>query len=327
MMRRFVIFILAFAAIACTEIAPETKLGPSISMTSGFDVKASSSALDHSIVFGTYAWKTNGTWSATEDDKKLSTPYMVNVQTSYDSTGSDWKPGSYRWPTTSSYLHFACYAPYKATTPMSYSLSDGICFSGYKAGDEDLLYSDFVQDQSCVSHPTVPVAFHHALGQVVVDVKKDDIPSALTSSVSSTVVTLDSIKITGLKNLGTFRQKASPQWSSVSGSSEVVVFGGSKDLSTSAANLKTFYVLPQTFEEGVQKIRLKYSVKITYKNSTSTSTVPITETHDLSSLSLAQSWAVGKSVHYTITVSAFGGNVSFGASTSDWSEQPWTGNY
>jgi len=326
-MRRTATILLVFAALACTKNAPEGNDGQLISMSSGLEVKASSSKLDSTIVFGTYAWKTSGTWAATADAQKLSSPYMVNVETAYDAKAGDWKPGSYRWPTTSSYLHFACYAPYKASTPMSFSLSDGICFAGYTVGEEDLLYSDFIQDRSSATHAQVPIAFHHALGQVVIKVKKDDVPTQLSGSVASTIVTLDTIKIVGLKNVGSFRQKASPQWSSISGNSEVVVFAGSKTLTTTADQVKVFYVLPQTFEAGVQKIHLKYSVKINYTNSTSTSNTPISETHDFSSLGLSQTWAVGKSVQYTITVSAFGGSVSFGGSTSDWTEQPWTGNY
>lgn len=279
--------------------------------------------------FGTYAWKTTGTWESTADAAKLSSPYIINAETT-DGGDGKWYPGSFRWPSTSAYLHFACYAPYKSSSPMTYSLANGISIDGYtidySAAAEDLLYSDLSKNNSDTK-VACPILFHHALCQIVVKLKTDGIPSGLTTVVSSTSVTLKSLSFSGVKNIGDFRQNSSPKWSGLSGSASHTVFSGSKNLTTTPdESCAVFYVIPQAFETNLQAINLTYDTGITYSNSTSKAKNGINETHYFSDLSLTNAWEAGKQVVYTITVSAFGDEISFSASTGDWSEQSISGN-
>jgi len=324
------LFVIGVAlAAACSRISPEAEQKRiSFSTAVGaVSTKESSSTYDGAD-FGTYAWKTSGTWESTVDKDKLSSPYIINAETTNGGDGK-WYPGSFRWPSTASYLHFACYAPYKATSPMTYSLADGISISGYSIdyskAAEDLLYSDLSKNNSNTK-AACPILFHHALCQVVVKLQTDAIPSGLTSVVSSTSVTLKSLSLSKLKNTGDFKQNASGKWSGQSGSASYTVFSGSKNLTTTPdASCAAFYVIPQAFEAGLQTISLAYDVSMTYSNSTTKTKNGIAESHFFKDLSLS-AWEPGKQVIYTITVSAFGDPISFSATTENWTDQNVDGN-
>jgi len=270
--------------------------------------------------FGCYSWRTAGTWGSTADADKLKTKYIINEKTTKSS--GKWYPGDFTYPTTG-YLHFACYAPYNKKSPMTFTYADGICFDDYSITDAptaDLLYSDFDADMRYVSGsatPDCPILFHHALCEVTFDYKTDDIPSGLTSVVTSRTVTLKFFSISGMKTTGDFAQNSTPQWSSLSGSAADTIFNGTKVLTTAKETGKTFYVLPQPFEADVQAINLKYDVSVTYSDS-SVKTKSFDETFYFKDLTLNGTWAPGKKINYTITISAFGEPVGFTSSTEDW---------
>jgi len=276
--------------------------------------------------FGSYAWKTSDTWEATSTESRLANPYMANAQTTENA--SKWYPENFRWPSATANLHFACYAPYKAKSPMTYDVTNGICFTDYtidySAAAEDLLYSDLSKNNTS---GTSAIVFHHALCQIVVKLKTDEIPSGLTSVVNSAEVTLKSLSVSGIKSKGSFTQNASTKWSSQSDTSSYSIFSGTKLLSTTPdESCAAFYVIPQAFESGVQAINLNYDVKLTYNGGKTATKTGISETHYFTDLSLSNSWERGKQVNYTITVSAFGDELSFSASTEDWTQTSISGN-
>lgn len=271
---------------------------------------------------GTYAWKTTATWASTAEASKLSTPYIVNAETTY--SGSAWHPGTYRWP-ASGYLHFICYGPYKVSSPITYSLDSGIGIKDYTVGTDDLVYSSILTDRTSATGAAIEL--NHALGKVVVKVKTDEAPTGVSDAITSAKVTLTSLSIDSLKTKGSFTSSSS-SWSSLSGKENKSLFSGTEELSSSTAyeSISAIYVMPQEFEDSLQAMRLSYEVEITYKNGTTTSSTINDEIHYLKGLTSASGWEPGKCAAYTITVSAFTDKVSFSATTEAWDKTDIGGN-
>jgi len=271
------------------------------------------------VTLGTYAWKTSAAWGATHDTLKLKTQYISNQETQYSS--SAWHPGTYRWP-TAGYLHFVCYGPHKQSSPISYDLTNGVTIEDYTASGEDLVYSNITTD--CKESTGAAITLKHALSQVVIKLKTDEVPSGVASAVKSYKVTLTSLSLDSLKNKGSF---SGGTWSSLSGKTSKSLFSGSKVLSTDFdSSIAAVNVMPQTFDDSLQSISLSYKVDITYTNNSSTTATFNNEVHYLYGLTSADGWSVGSSATYLVTISAFSDTLKFDGSVQEWGASSIVGN-
>ena len=164
---------------------------------------------------------------------------------------------------------------------------------------------------------TVDLLFRHLLSKVKINVSQ----KARENADARWLVTVTDIKITGLRRIGQVEINDSwdatdgnKLWDSATGSETwQVTTGGDKLLyasiddgaeQTSFASAETYYMLPQTLEDGVQKITIDYTVETDYLlNPTQPNTVETySKTFDLKGATSISKWFMNKVITYNIAI-------------------------
>lgn len=161
---------------------------------------------------------------------------------------------------------------------------------------------------------TVALLFRHLLSKVKINVSQKE--HKTTDAIW--LVTVNDIKVEGLKNAGTvvidnsWDAKAGDKfWDTTSGSETWQVTDGDKSLyasidagasETPYASAATYYMLPQTLD--VQKITIKYTIETDYIGNPTQPNSTKTDTHTfyLKDVTTIDKWAMNKNITYNISI-------------------------
>lgn len=319
MIRKFSIYASVLVLLcACQKenVASETDGEPIKFSSANFcmETKADPGTIDFPTTrdMGVYAWRSDNAWSTTP----ALVAFISNAKAVYDDDDELWvTTPTYKWPSPQKKLHFLCYSPYSAASPVSWSNSDGLKISGYTASGADLCFSDFTLDQSREKGVGTPadILMHHALSKVSFALSPKDVPAGLAPFVSEVKLNIVSLSLSGIMNKGDFSASLSTggtwtgaAWSNQSGTATVVYTDGS-------------VVLPQTLAENKQKITVTYTITVTYSSDTEhpVTSGQITETHDLKCAACG-AWEINNHYIYTIKLDAFGDELTFNPASADW---------
>lgn len=339
------------ALVSCSKAAPEFNAPQAedqvisfrpyayVNQTKADD--ASKVAFSTSAKFGTFAYRTATTFEQA-GTAALDYIHMNNAEVKY--SAPTWAPSTtYYWP-KDGYLSFVCYAPYKATSPMTYDLNSGVKFESYSIpadANEDLMYSDITKDkqfntdndpqyQDDAITNGVPVLFHHALSKVNFLFKINDKDDA-TAEVESVAIDLKSAVINNIKSSGSFAELPGKTWSSLGDAKSYTIFNGqspialSKTASAEGLTQSSFILMPQELVATADQIlgeslTVSYKATVTYASKATPVEYEVTETVDLKN-STVPVWGVNKQITYTVILSAFSKDpILFDPAVVDWEE-------
>ena len=217
------------------------------------------------------------------------------------------------WPLGGSLL-FHAYSPASANATIGAS---GVSVSGYTIQNTTQMETDFCYASAtvanCDSHPNaVPLAFSHALSQVVFRVKA-------ASYYANTTLTLNSLSIAGIYSVGDFTGSA---WENqdteytynLSSTPTNLTYDGNTPVVTDVCS---FLFIPQEFGANAA-LRVGYGIKQTISGTDYTLTnQPVSIPLFGSSLA---AWEMGKKYIYTINI-GMDNVITFTASTVGWQDE------
>lgn len=210
-----------------------------------------------------------GSWDANES---ALTPYMDNVEISYDPDDKIWEPGSvYYWPLSGS-LTFIGYSPYMASGVSYTPASKTLTFTNFVQvasadSQKDLMWAttnkDLQGNQSVYTpgggtKTGVNIVFHHALSQVVFAIKKD-------AGLSGYVIKVKSISFNANSKATLEVVDDVPTWGASSENLSYTV-GSADQVATDAAYVQygsAHMPVPQTLTAGTQQFSVTYSLETT----------------------------------------------------------------
>lgn len=221
--------------------------------------------------------------------------------------------GTQYWPLGGSLL-FHAYSPASASATIGAS---GVSVSGYTIQNTTQMETDFCYASAtvanCDSHPNaVPLAFSHALSQVVFRVKA-------ASYYANTTLTLNSLSIAGIYSVGDFTGSA---WENqdteytynLSSTPTDLTYDGNTPVVTEVCS---FLFIPQEFGANAA-LRVGYGIKQTISGTDYTLTnQPVSIPLFGSSLA---AWEMGKKYIYTINI-GMDNVITFTASTVGWQDE------
>ncbi len=163
---------------------------------------------------------------------------------------------------------------------------------------------------------TVALLFRHLLSKININVTQKERDNAN----ARWLVTINNIQVSGLKCAGEVvindswdAKDGNKLWDTTSGSETWQVTDGNKLLyasidagaaETEYASAETYYMLPQTLEDGVQKITIDYTIETDYLgNPTQPNTVETySKTFDLKGATPISKWFMNKVITYNISI-------------------------
>lgn len=254
---------------------------------------------------------------AWEDGKD--TPYMDEVTV----TGAGVVSGTYYWPAFA--LDFAAVSPagdsHIAVSRTNGESSVSFTFSTDTPNDNatNLMYADFVNAQNGGSNPTVSLLFRHVLARLNMSVGQKSV--TLPTGISNYEVTVNSVKISGIKQYGTltvdtsYNAKADHYWtaSETSGSASWTVVENQSLANGNFTTTKPYYVMPQALGDDVV-LTVDFSVATTFTANNLTTTADYEKSIALNTIGLSHTnpapgytaggigWATNKDITYSIVI-------------------------
>ena len=222
-------------------------------------------------------------------------PYMNNVEVTYDAGENGWAPAdAYYWPKTGK-LTFAAYSPSDVEGTVAYG-AEGLTVTGFTvketpAEQYDFMYAERSYNRTsstnesvagaghtAQSYNGVDLVFHHTLSSIVFKVKAN-------KDITNTKFTVKKVEILNAQNKGDFAEKitdgdtytSAPEWTNNAGAVNYTAWEGTQELvgngtdadyaGLTAAN--DIILLPQTFanDNGNVKVKITYSIQRTAEGS------------------------------------------------------------
>jgi hypothetical protein len=338
-MKKYIILVAA-AIVACAACSKVETLGEkneiNFNVAKYVQTKASGSAYDTAVPFGTYAWFTAASGSTNAE-------FMVNEKVAYN--GSVWTTAdhTFYWPKTG-YVEFISYSPFAGTSDAAGSLpvitANSITYTDVTVGTDDLMYADKVKcsenkneitddDVNDSGFSGVPTLFHHALAKLSFKVKANftEWKDAATNTTTKWEVTITSFKIDSLYTKGSCALALNADgktwnkpvttvgttdynvWTvsdpaSITAAQELVdaaVYPDGVKLTTEAKDLTPAagFVMPQVLAAGAQKVKIVARIKTTLSNGR-TIEENFEKTVDISGISSLKAWQMNQNIIYTI---------------------------
>ena len=215
-------------------------------------------------------------------------------------------------------LDFHSFSPASAGLTIS---SGGVSATSYSITTPEQMTTDLCYASAtvadCATHPdAVPLAFHHALSQVVFRVKAADYYSSLTNTIS---LSLNSLSMEGIYSVGDF---SNGTWSNHSGahtyniSSATTALTYDGDDEPETIDLGAFVLIPQELgANAALSVGFRIVQRISgtdYVLDNAPVTIPLGDTVD--------EWLPGKKYIYTISI-GMNNVITFTASTVGWQDE------
>lgn len=304
------------SVISCSKQDPRADkvTGGEIRFSAGFRPellsKAGEPADEDLNEFSVYGWNSGETlW---EKLTSLGTSIFANIKT-VKSSDAFVTVGDKKYWTSGNY-HFVAYAPYKETSPASftgYGNSFALKFENYTTSSslDDLVYSDFATDKRN-SDGVVNLKFHHALSKILFKFAVADGSKMVDNSDSK--ITLVEIKPVSI-DLGGFYKKATFTYNGTAASWTTPT---DKGAITNSAVVKSttgydVYVLPQTLTSDAS-FTLTYNI-VYHSSDTEVTAGPFTTPAPIKLLEgTGGTWTaleMGKQYTVKVNVNAFGGPI------------------
>ena len=245
-------------------------------------------------------------------------------KTTYSTTGfmSNYK---YYWPVDDKSLDFVAVptslvgTPYFTAPTRDASGATELVFkiaSGTDYHSTNLMATEVLTGNRTTG--TVALLFRHLLSKVNIKVSQKE----RANTDARWTVTINDLDITGLKCTGSVeiddawnaKNDGLPRfWDTVGGSEtwnvntsahSLYASGDESAAKTDFTSAETFYMLPQTLEDGVQQITIQYTVVTDYLGNPTqpNTTETYTKTFDLKGATAIAKWAMNKVITYNIAI-------------------------
>ena len=224
---------------------------------------------------------------------------------------SFWEPSSNEYWPLEGRLDFHAFSPASASG-VSIS-SNGVTATGYTITSEqqmttDLCYASAVVPD-CDAHPAaVPMAFSHALTQVVVRVKAADYYSNVSLALTS--LSLGGIYSAGDFNNGEWTNQATAHTYALSSTSTALTYDANDNPEIKEVSKSVF--IPQELAHNAT-MSIRYCITQTISDKTYTLTNPVT----IPLCNTVDEWEAGKKYIYTLTI-GMNNFITFTASAAGW---------
>ena len=224
---------------------------------------------------------------------------------------SFWEPSSNEYWPLEGRLDFHAFSPASASG-VSIS-SNGVTATGYTITSEqqmttDLCYASAVVPD-CDAHPAaVPMAFSHALTQVVVRVKAADYYSNVSLALTS--LSLGGIYSAGDFNNGEWTNQATAHTYALSSTSTALTYDANDNPEIIEVSKSVF--IPQELAHNAT-MSIRYCITQTISDKTYTLTNPVT----IPLCNTVDEWEAGKKYIYTLTI-GMNNFITFTASAAGW---------
>ena len=173
----------------------------------------------------------------------------AKFETEDNSASAIWagNPPQY-WPSTG-VLDFAAYYPHYENGVSGSTTEISIEGIDNQTAQDDILYSNLVDEASCETKPTSPLIFNHALSQIVVTVASTvaDNPATTNDDITVTSVKFASLNFDGDLTITPNTTKSVIAWSNVTPTANFELLAAPLDISTTPANAHSgLLVMPGT---------------------------------------------------------------------------------